>query len=79
MWRNTNERAISKDIFEELDVWQTSFGENQFWAEVRRELNYIEGMTAWNREFSRPAGQRFNCTLKKTFRWIADGKMDTAF
>ena len=65
LWQHTDERAISTDIFEELDVWQTSFGENQFWAEVRRDLNDIEGMTAWNREVSLPAGQRFNFTLKK--------------
>ena len=56
---------IKKNIFEELDVWQTSFGENQFWADIRRDLNDIEGMTAWNREVSLPAGQRFNFTLKK--------------
>ena len=65
LWQHTDERAISTDIFEELDVWQTSFGENQFWADIRRDLNDIEGMTAWNREVSLPAGQRFNFTLKK--------------
>ena len=64
-WQHTDERAISTDIFEKLDVWQRYFGENQFWAEIRRDLNEIEGMIAWNREVSLPAGQSFNFTLKK--------------